>query len=352
MDEFFVTKASVYGGVFMLSVSLTFSLALFGHQFNLVDQPNSRSSHTIPKPRGGGLAFVTAFFVGLFFWWRLGFIGVRWVWPFLLGGFPVALIGFVDDMRSLSARIRLFFHFMAAFCSYAYLTQGFTTEVDISFLPGHGAGFWEIGFAVLYSAWMINLYNFMDGIDGLAATQAVVVSLLSAGLCFWQSNWSLFSLYLLLATTVSGFLLFNWAPAKIFMGDCGAYFLGFTFACLALMSKIYSGQSLMAHMILLGVFISDATYTLLLRALQRKRLYQAHKDHGFQHFVSKGRSHAQVALIFNGITVFWLGPMAILSVLYVDWASTILILSYIPLLILMIWLQAGKEWQMSNLYGS
>lgn len=338
--------------IFALSMALTYLLMKAGARFNLLDFPNARSSHLHPRPRGGGAAFTLAFFIGVCFLWELEALKTKWIIPLAVGGLPVAFIGFLDDMKSRSAFLRLAVHFSAAILAYGYLTDWFNTVVDISFLPGTGGDFWEIGFAIFYVAWMVNLYNFMDGIDGLAATQAVVVAALSAGLCAWQGNWSLFSLYAALGATVFGFLWFNWAPAKIFMGDCGAYFLGFAFACLALMSKIYSNQSLIAHMILLGVFISDATYTLSLRMLQKKKLYQAHKDHGFQHFVSKGRTHAQVAVIWNGITVFWLGPMAVLSVIYTDWSFAILILSYLPLLAFMIYLQAGIEWCVKDFTGS
>jgi Fuc2NAc and GlcNAc transferase len=288
------------------------------------------------------LSFYIAFIVVVLAFQQVLDLRANWVLPLLVGGSIITLVGFLDDLIGLSAAVRLLAQLVTAAVSMVILSDFGRTDVAVSFLPQAPAWLVYV-FCFLFMMWMINLYNFMDGVDGMAATQAVVVASLSAGLCYWQGNQPLFYLYALVAATAIGFLIFNWSPAKIFMGDSGAYFLGFAFACLALMSKIYSRESFFSHLILLGVFITDATYTLMIRAWRRERLHAGHRTHGFQHIVRRGWSHAQVTLLFNFITVAWLGPLSVLAVLYTDYASRIFLLAYAPLLALMVFLRAGVE---------
>lgn len=317
----------------------------------LIDIPNDRSSHTMPTPRGGGIVFTATFYLGLLILFGIGAVDENWMLGLFIGGPLVAIIGFLDDRKSLPASARLMIHFIAAVATYAIITQMFHYHMEISFLPTQNQTLLGI-FCVLYIMWMVNLYNFMDGIDGMAGTQGVVAALLSAGLSFWQGSPALGAIYLLLAASVGGFLFHNWSPAKIFMGDCGAYFLGFAFATLALISKVYLGHSIHAHMILLGVFICDATYTLVLRAVQGKRVYQAHRDHAFQHAVQRGLSHRRVNLMWNAVTMFWLGPVAMASVLYPLQATLFLLLGYIPLIVMVAYMKAGIEINFNEATGS
>jgi Fuc2NAc and GlcNAc transferase len=308
----------------------------------LIDIPNQRSSHTQPTPRGGGVVFTATFYLGLLALFSFGIVDENWMLGLFIGGPLVAIIGFLDDKKSLPALMRLVVHFVAAIATYAIISRMFAYHMEISFLPTENQAILGV-FCVLYVMWMINLYNFMDGIDGMAGTQGVVAAVLSAALSFWQGSAQLGAVYLLLAASVGGFLFHNWSPAKIFMGDCGAYFLGFAFATLALISKVYLGHSIHAHMILLGVFICDATYTLVLRAAQGKRIYQAHRDHAFQHAVQRGLSHRRVNLMWNAVTAFWLGPVAMASVLYPLQAIMFLLLGYAPLIVMVAYMKAGIE---------
>jgi Fuc2NAc and GlcNAc transferase len=334
--------ATVIALVLVASFGLTIWVIKNAVNLSLIDIPNQRSSHTQPTPRGGGVVFTITFYTGLLVLFGIGIANENWVLGLLIGGPLVAIVGFLDDRKSLPAIARLVVHFVAAIATYAIITGMFSYRMEISFLPTENQIFLGI-FCVLYIMWMVNLYNFMDGIDGMAGTQGVVAALLSAALSFWQGSPSLGAIYLLLAASVGGFLFHNWSPAKIFMGDCGAYFLGFAFATLALISKIYLGHSIHAHMILLGVFICDATYTLVLRAIQGKRVYQAHRDHAFQHAVQRGLSHRRVNLMWNAVTAFWLGPVAMASVLYPLQATIFLLLGYAPLIIMVAYMKAGIE---------
>jgi Fuc2NAc and GlcNAc transferase len=332
----------VIAGVLAASFGFTIWVIRNAYNLGLIDIPNQRSSHTQPTPRGGGVVFTVTFYLGLIVLFVIGVVDENWILGLLIGGPLVAIVGFLDDRKSLPALMRLAVHFVAAIATFAIITRMFAYHIEISFLPTDNQVFLGV-FCVLYIMWMVNLYNFMDGIDGMAGTQGVVAALLSAALSFWQGSPQLGAVYLLLAASVGGFLFHNWSPAKIFMGDCGAYFLGFAFATLALISKVYLGHSIHAHMILLGVFICDATYTLVLRAIQGKRIYQAHRDHAFQHAVQRGLSHRRVNLMWNAVTAFWLGPVAMASVLYPLQATMFLLLGYSPLIVMVAYMKAGIE---------
>jgi Fuc2NAc and GlcNAc transferase len=347
----FILAGIVIAVVLAASFGFTIWVIQNARNLGLIDIPNQRSSHTQPTPRGGGIVFTATFYLGLLALFALGVVNENWMLGLFIGGPLVAIIGFLDDRNSLPALIRLMVHFVAAIATYAIISRMFAYHIEISFLPTDNQAFLGI-FCVLYIMWMINLYNFMDGIDGMAGTQGVVTALLSASLSFWQGSPQLGAIYLLLAASVGGFLFHNWSPAKIFMGDCGAYFLGFAFATLALISKVYLGHSIHAHMILLGVFICDATYTLLLRAAQGKRIYQAHRDHAFQHAVQRGLSHRRVNLMWNAVTAFWLGPVAMASILYPLQATLFLLLGYAPLIVMVAYLKAGIEIQFTEALDS
>jgi Fuc2NAc and GlcNAc transferase len=201
---------------------------------------------------------------------------------------------------------------------------------------------WLLGFiSVVAITWMINLYNFMDGSDGLAGIEALTVAGLGAAFCFWRGDSTLASIYLGLALASSGFLLFNWSPARIFMGDVGSGFLGFCFGALAFAGEWSGTLPITASLILLGTFVVDATYTLVRRLAAGQKVYQAHRDHAYQHMIQGGRTHRQVATIYALINLFWLGPCAFLSVIYPNAAPVILLIAYLPLIAMEYRFRAG-----------
>lgn len=325
---------------FVIAAGITRLLISKADRFGLIDVPNERSAHNAPRPRGGGMSFVITFLGGLVLLTAMGLIPLHLARPLLTAGPIVALIGLMDDRKNIPAGIRLLVHLGAALLTLYWLTEGFHNNMNISFL-GQMPLWLQVCYSTLFIMWLVNLYNFMDGVDGMAGTQAIVVSLCSAGLCVWQNNWDLALLYSLIACGVAGFLFYNWAPAKIFMGDGGAYFLGFLFAALALINKMFFGQSLIALMILMGTFIADATYTLFRRLLRGEKVYVAHNKHAFQRAVQRGWSHTRVVVIYHLITLFWLAPWAVLAVIYPNLSVAFLFISYSPLLLGMLYLRAG-----------
>ena len=295
----------------------------------LIDNPNERSSHNVPTPRGGGIAIVVIFLFGV------GVMGVAQVlpaamaWAMGVGGLIVALIGWLDDHSHVAAHWRASVHFIAALWVLFWLPGAFgatglfdTSNVFLSLATGF--------LAAIVIVWFTNLYNFMDGTDGLAGSQAVCASL-AGGVLLWLSGENGLALILLLLCAASGgFLVWNWPPAKIFMGDVGSGFLGFLFGVFAVAGEYNGGLAFGTWLILLAVFISDATLTLLRRVLNGERWYTAHRSHAYQKLVQAGFSHRQLSIGFVGVNVLLLWPVAWLSCRYPDslwwYVSTVLLI--------------------------
>ena len=197
------------------------------------------------------------------------------------------------------------------------------TELDLSW--------WGSGVAVIGVVWMINLYNFMDGIDGLAGVEAVTVSAVAA-ILLWSQALDLVTSCLLLAAAVLGFLFWNWPPAKIFMGDVGSGFLGFVFAVLAIWSGKSGAVPLLIWLLLLGVFIVDATVTLVKRVARGEKLYEAHRSHVYQLAVQAGYSHKQVTLTVLLINIM-LGIVAAVALYYYNYMLLITLVTVAVLVV-------------------
>ncbi|WP_414154088.1 MraY family glycosyltransferase [Pseudomonas sp. BNK-43-a] len=318
---------------------LTGALRRYALKRNIIDIPNSRSSHKIPTPRGGGVAIVLstcAFSIVLV-------LGGEQTWgailPLLLPGLLIAAIGFLDDHGHIAARWRLLGHFAAAFAALWLLparpvVEVFGWEVDLS------VGVYV--FFSLYLVWMLNLYNFMDGIDGLASVEAICVC--SGAILAYAilGNYDLIWLPAVLSAAVAGFLFWNFPPARIFMGDAGSGFLGISLGALSVQAALVEPKFLWMWLILLGVFIVDATATLLRRMLRGDKVYEAHRSHAYQHAALGFSSHKTVTLSVVALNLCWLLPLS-LTVALLDWNGTlVLMVAYLPLIALAIKWGAGQ----------
>ena len=256
-----------------------------------LDVPNERSSHSRVTPRGGGVAIAVVYLATIAVAGQLGWVESGVVTA-LAGSALLVVVGLVDDRRGLSAASRLMCHIAAAGWAVWHVGAPGAVHlgtIDLSLGPAAPA------LAVLFVVWCVNLYNFMDGIDGLAAAEAVFVGTAAGLLSFAVVGTSDFAA-LALAAAASGFLLFNWSPARIFMGDAGSGFLGYTVGVLALASDTRSGLPLVVWMLLLGAFLFDATITLARRALRGEPWYAAHRRHAYQRLVIAGWSHSRVVI--------------------------------------------------------
>jgi UDP-N-acetylmuramyl pentapeptide phosphotransferase/UDP-N-acetylglucosamine-1-phosphate transferase len=269
-------------------------------QFHILDRPNARSSHSVATPRGGGLALLPLLLVAWLLWqadaidhppgFEIAVIGAVWL----------VLVSWLDDLRDLPAIVRLLGQALAvavalfAMADAGPLFQGLLPPL----LDRLAAG--------LLWLWFINLFNFMDGIDGITGVEAIAVGL-GLGLVAWLLGLGSGEIALpwLLAAAVAGFLVWNWAPAKLFLGDVGSVPLGFLLGWLLLLLAARGAWA--AALILPAYYLADASVTLLRRAARRARLWQAHREHFYQRAVAGGHSHARVSLAIAGCNLLLLG---------------------------------------------
>ncbi|MCM5572386.1 glycosyltransferase family 4 protein [Burkholderiaceae bacterium FT117] len=317
----------------------TWAMRGYALRRELLDRPNERSSHTVPTPRGGGIAIVAGFALAATGWTlasgdaRAGELWLALVPPALL----VACVGFVDDHRPLSARLRLLAHFVAA--AWAVGMLGGLPAIPLPAGPLY-LGAAGTALAIVGTVWCLNLYNFMDGIDGIAASEAVFVALAAAMLGGPGS--AAFVPLLALAAASAGFLVFNWPPARIFMGDVGSGFLGLALAGLLLAQQAAGDLPIGAAIVLLGVFLSDATATLLVRLLRGDRIHEAHRSHAYQRAARRFGGHRPVTVAVIAIDLLWLLPLAWLAARFPGWSLPVAAAALGPLSALALALGAGR----------
>jgi Fuc2NAc and GlcNAc transferase len=289
----------------------------------IVDIPNQRSSHSSPTPRGGGLAIVIVALVGVALQVAAGGLEREIGIGILPAGALTALVGWIDDHGDLRARWRALAQFAAAIWFVYWAGAPASILVGAWSVP---LGVSAPVLAVVGLVWLTNLFNFMDGIDGIAAGEAVSVGMVGGLLLLASGAPGLAGTAFLVAAASMGFLVWNWAPARIFMGDVGSGFLGFMLGAVAIASDQAGAVPLVVWMLLLGVFVFDATVTLI-RRLRRERFYEAHRRHAYQRAVAAGLSHRTVTLLvlalnallsaFAGIAWAWpdAAPIAALAVI-------------------------------------
>lgn len=299
--------------VFICSFVLTWLLRKYAIKNNVIDIPNQRSSHSAPTPRGGGVALVISFLIGLVVLCLLKTISIEQLISLFIAGLIIAVVGFLDDHGHIAARWRLLMHFIAAAVGLYFLGKFPVIEL---FGYEFSAGWIGMIFGLVYLVWMLNLYNFMDGINGLASVEAITFSFSSCLLLLntvpEASNSGLFSVLVMLGSATLGFMLWNFPKAKIFMGDAGSGFLGMVVGLIVLHLAMVSSSMFMAEICLLGVFIVDATITLLRRLVAGKKVYEAHASHTYQIMARKFDSHKIVTTTVLVINLIWLTPVALL----------------------------------------
>jgi Fuc2NAc and GlcNAc transferase len=325
---------------FFASVGLTALVRMYLVKRGILDIPNGRSSHSVPVPRGGGISIVAVFLLGVVLLLQRQAVSNSLAWALVGGGVALGTVGFLDDHFQISAWLRLAIHFAAA--GWAIWRLG-----GIAPLPlGSGSLDWGwIGqlLALVGLVWFINLYNFMDGIDGLAGMEAVCASglggllLLRSGLGgYAEDAW-------LLAAASGGFLVWNWPPAKIFMGDVGSGFLGFVLGVFALSSAKVQPVLFWPWLIQLSAFIVDPTVTLIRRLITGERWYEAHRSHAYQHAARRWGSHSKVTLAITALNVAWLFPLAWGAYAYPMAGPIFTVIAVSPLVYLAFRFDAGRS---------
>ncbi|WP_176507356.1 MraY family glycosyltransferase [Pseudomonas urethralis] len=322
----------------IVSLVMTAALRRYALARSVIDVPNARSSHTVPTPRGGGVAIVMSFLLAIVALTMTGAEHISTLVALGGGGALIAIIGFMDDHGHIAARWRLLGHFAAAAWILAWMgglapLSLFGWDLDLGWVGGV--------LAAVYLVWLLNLYNFMDGIDGIASIEAITACL-SGALLYWLSGLNGPAILpLLMAAAVGGFLFWNFPPAKIFMGDAGSGFIGIVLGGLSLQAAWVSPPMFWCWLILLGVFIVDATYTLIRRLLRGDKVYEAHRSHAYQFASRKYGKHLPVTLAVAALNLCWLLPVAYcVAQLGLDGALGVVI-AYVPLVALAVRYHAG-----------
>jgi len=323
----------------MSSLLLTWVLRRYALKSAILDMPKERSSHSMPTPRGGGAAIALVFLTGLIVLKLAGSLPAPLFLAFFVSGAWVSLIGWADDLCDIPARLRLFVHIMGAVWALAWL--GGFPQITIFGLETD-LGIAGQVLASIYLVWLLNLYNFMDGINGIAGIEAITVCLGGAVLFALLPDQELGMLILpiLLAAASSGFLFWNFPGARIFMGDAGSGFLGLMMGALSIQAAWIAPELFWGWVILMGAFIVDATVTLLRRALQGEKLYQAHRSHAYQH-AALSYGHTMVSLTYGAVNLLWLLPVAALVVTGLLDGVLGVVVAYTPLVVLAFWFKAG-----------
>lgn len=303
---------------------------------NLIDHPNARGSHSVSTPRGGGLALAVVLIAGVGSAAALGLVSIGFALALAVGGGAVAAIGFLDDHGEVPAPWRLLAHAFAS--AVAVIAIG---HVSALALPGGemDLAWFGIPLTLIAGVSLINIYNFMDGIDGLAGSELVCVSF--GLLALTGFGGALAAPALLGCAAGLGFLAWNWPPARVFMGDVGSGFLGFFLAVLLLEGALTGAWSFWAGLLLVGVFFVDASVTLATRAMRGDRVGEAHRTHAFQHFAQRF-GHLRVTASVCLVNLCWLLPLALLADAQPPWGLPILLVAWTPLLVAALRVGAGR----------
>lgn len=287
--------------IVILSFAGTFIIIKVALRRNIMDIPNIRSSHSVPKPRGGGLAIV--------FSWYIGLVGLKYLnliepnlFYALISGSLLAIVGFLDDLYSIKPWIRILFQLVTVVLGIWFL-KGFT----LLYLNDFAINFPIILslISIIAAVWFINLYNFLDGIDGYASVEAISIAL---GMFIITRN----PVFLILILAVFGFLIWNWPEAKIFMGDIGSTQLGYILVILGIFFNNNQEFNILGLLILSSLFWVDASLTLYRRWRNKEKLTQAHNKHAYQRITQSGFSHRKTILISIFINIVFM-TLAILS---------------------------------------
>ena len=317
---------SVFVLAFLMSIAFCWLYLSHARRKRWLDSPNERSSHTSATPHGGGLGIFAAFGLGLTLYAVQAPVFDAQLIPLVLATFVLVLIGWIDDLKALSVAVRFSLYGLLSIAVAAWILTGAEPWQEIWLLPC----------AVLFMLWLLNLYNFMDGIDGLAATQCFLACACAALLVFVNTGAESYAaVCLLLAVTHLGFLFFNWPPARLFMGDAGSVPTGFLLGALALYGQVHGLLPLASWLILLAAFITDASWTLLGRLFTGQPVTQPHRLHLYQRLSRYWDSHVSVDMLLLALNAFWLFPLAWAVTIWPQHQFILVIFAYIPLLLSM-----------------
>jgi len=329
----------IVGATLIVAVVMTAWVRRLALDREWMDVPNERSSHAAPTPRGGGIAIVLASMAAFLCFGALDLLDRELLIALLGGGTAVACVGFVDDRRPLRARNRLIVHFAAAVWALVWLggvppLRVGTAIVDLGII-GHVLG-------AIAIVWTLNLFNFMDGIDGLAAGEGTFIAAAGAWFAASMGGGGVSAAFAAFAAACAGFLVWNWPPAKIFMGDIGSGYVGYVLAVLALAAMRHSPVAVFVWLLLGGLFFTDATVTLVRRFVRGESVSEAHRSHAYQWMTRRMGGHLAVSAAAIAINAVVLLPAAMYALYRPDRAAILALVVLAVLSAIMFAAGAGR----------
>lgn len=308
--------------IFLIACFFTGIYRKYAIKKSVIDIPNFRSSHSIPTPRGGGIAIVVSFYLGISFLYFYKLVEIKLYYA-LLSGLPLVIVGIIDDFRNVKPILRFSTQILSSIL-VVYIIGGIR-QIDL--------GFYIISYqivlvplSIIGITWFINLFNFLDGIDAYASVEAIFLAI---SIYLFIGNIEL----LILVSATLGFLLWNWPNAKIFMGDVGSTLLGFILIVFGIYFNNTAQFNFIYWLILTSVFWFDASITLYRRWRNKEKLSEAHKKHAYQRIVQYGFSHKKTVLVSIIINLVLFG-LTYLSVLYSKYVMAFFLLAVIILYII------------------
>lgn len=298
-----------------LSLILTYYIKKIAIKKSLVDIPNDRSSHTIPTPHGGGIAIAITWFIGVSYLYFANEIESSLYFS-LMAGVIISIVSYLDDLFELSAKLRLVTQALVAILGLYFV--GGLEEVNLFFFSIENQ-FLTNAFAFFMIIWFINLYNFLDGIDGYAGSEAVFLGV--AGFLLFGGGH-----FLVFVFSVLGFLVWNWHRAKIFMGDVGSTLLGYNVAIFTIYYSNIESSDFWIWIILFGVFWFDATLTLYRRYKNKEKLSQAHKKHVYQRLTQSGFTHDKVVFLSVFVNLVLFALVYFISNIFIAFCISLIVL--------------------------
>jgi Fuc2NAc and GlcNAc transferase len=311
--------------VFFVCLLLIFIYKKLAIKFKILANPNFRSLHESPIPNGGGVVFSFVFSICVLILWLLDEVSNLIIMLFFYGALVATFFGFLDDLKNISAKKKLIVQILISgwtlYCLDGGLIFGFEKIPEIASLL----------ISIFLLVWIINAYNFMDGIDGLALSGATFFSGLTAFILYLNNGSSeLIILLLLLMTCSASLLVFNWPPATIFMGDAGSIFLGYVFGAIILLTIMSNDISISTWLVVFGYFFGDTTMTQIMRVVLVKKWYKAHRSHAYQNLARITNSHSKITMSVTLYHIFWVFPLALWSVFQPEIAAIPAIMAISP----------------------
>ena len=319
--------------VFLITLIVSFFMTKLVRVYflgrSILDYPNNRSSHVTPTPTGGGIPILCVFFGCIGILQLYGYIVLPNIILLLILTIVLAFVSFLDDIFGLNVLFRLL---VQVGCAWVAVSNGL---IEGGVFGNLLAPLFEKIVIVILWVWFMNLCNFMDGIDGIVGVQALAIGL---GVFILSSSLDLSFLGLILAGAMGGFLIMNWQPAKIFLGDVGSVPVGFLAGWL--LFSLSSEGNLIATVILPLYFIIDSSFTLIIRLVKFEKVWEPHRDHFYQKAVSNGKSHSEISFAVAVTNLLLIGLLAFVDS---DFGFWVVICGLGIVGILIFWMVAGPK---------